>query len=108
MFKRIKNPTFKAPVILRVPGEDGPLEVRFTGRFRGLSISEAEDFDIARPDGLRAYIRAILIGWSDLEDEGKPVAFSAAALDALLDVPVTPMAIIRAYNDGMLDAKLGN
>jgi hypothetical protein len=109
MFKLVKNPTFTATVKISVPTEGGFTDSSFTGRFRALSISEAEDFNLLTSDGTQEYLRTILTGWDGVVDEdGTPVSFNDAVRDELLDTAYCRVAILNTYNAAMMGAKRGN
>ncbi|MGK7664259.1 MULTISPECIES: hypothetical protein [unclassified Marinovum] len=109
MFKVVKNPTFTATVKISAPTEGGFSDGSFTGRFRALSVSDAEDFNLLTAEGTADYLRTILIGWDGVVgDDGEPVSFNDASRDQLLDIPFVRVAILNTYNSAMMGAKRGN
>jgi hypothetical protein len=109
MFKVIKNPTFTATVKVSAPTDGGFADGSFTGRFKVLSISEAEDFNLLSSEGTKDYLRAILIGWEGVvDDSGEPLSFNDAQRDELLDIPYIRVGILNTYNAAMMGAKRGN
>lgn len=109
MLKIVKNPEFTANVKVQVPAEGGHLDASFTARFKALTISEAEAFDMMSIAGTNDWLRTILIGWEGVVAEnGDPVSFSNAVRDELLDVPFIRMALIQTYNAAMMGARRGN
>lgn len=109
MLKLTRNPTFTATVKVQIPTDTGPLEASFKARFKALTISAAEAFDLNSVQGTNVWLREILIGWEGVVDEdGNPAPFDDGVRDQLLDLPWNRMAIIQAYNGAMLGAKRGN
>lgn len=109
MLKIVKNPEFTSKVKVQVPLEGGPQEQSFTARFRALSVSETEAFNMLTTESVSEWLRRILIGWEGVRDEdGDELPFSDAAREQLIDVPFVRMAVIAAYNAAMLGAKRGN
>lgn len=110
--KVIRNPKFKAAVIVQEPSDSGQSEQRFTARFQALTRSETEAFDQTTAAGSDDFLRAVLLGWDGLKDEdGTPFEFTPANLDLLLDLPHVRIALFRAYWDttsGVRAAKRGN
>lgn len=109
MFKVVKNPTFTATVKVSAPTEGGVVASSFTGRFKALSISDTEEFNLLTTEGTLNYLRSILIGWEGVADEeGQPISFNDAARDELLDIPFVRIGILNTYNAAMMGAKSGN
>ncbi|NEX47600.1 hypothetical protein [Pseudotabrizicola algicola] len=109
MLKIVKNPEFTAPVKVQVPAEGGYADMNFTARFKALTVSESEAFDMMSIRGTDDWLRTILIGWDGVVGEDdQPLSFNNAVRDQLLDVPFIRMAIIQAYNAAMMGAKRGN
>lgn len=109
MLKIVKNPVFTAPVKVTVPVEGGVRESTFTGRFRAVSVSEAESFNLMSSEGTSDYLRAILVGWDGIvDDDGQPISFSDETRNDLIDIPFIRTAILTTYNTAMLGAKRGN
>jgi hypothetical protein len=71
-----------------------------TARARRLANSDAE------------FMKRVIIGWdadSGIEDEdGRPLPFSPAALDLVLDHPWFLAAAVQAYNRALSGARAGN
>ncbi len=109
MLKIVKNPEFTARVKVQVPTENGVIEESFVGRFRTISISDAEKFNGFATEEVSNWLRRILIGWEGIKDEdGKDVPFSDEAREQLIDIPFIRNAIGAAYNAAMMGAKRGN
>lgn len=109
MLKVVKNPEFTATVKVLVPAEGGHSDASFTARFKALTVSQAEAFNMMSVDGTNDWLRTILIGWEGVvDDDGEPVTFNNQVRDELLDVPFIRMAVIQSYNAAMMGAKRGN
>lgn len=109
MFKVVKNPTFTATVKVSAPTEGGVVSSSFTARFKALSISDTEAFNLLTTEGTLNYLRAILIGWDGVADEeGEAISFNDAARDQLLDLAYVRVGILNTYNAAMMGAKSGN
>lgn len=109
MLKIIKNPEFTATVKVQIPTEGGHSDGSFTARFKALTVSQSEEFNMMSIEGTNDWLRTILIGWDGVvNDEGEPASFNHATRDELLDVPFIRMAIIQSYNGAMMGAKRGN
>ena len=109
MFKVVKNPIFTATVKISAPTEGGVVSSSFTARFKAISISAAEGFNLLTSEGTLNYLRTILIGWEGVADEtGEPISFNDAARDELLDITFVRVGILNAYNAAMIGAKSGN
>lgn len=109
MFKIIKNPEFTAAVKVTIPVEGGFADASFTARFRALSVSETDAFNLFTAEGTSDYLRTIFVGWEDVcDDAGQPMSFNNAARDELIDLPYVRSALVTAYNAAMSGAKRGN
>ncbi len=124
MFKMTETHRFSWPVKVKLPSSENPgtLETQtFTGHFRLLKKDEAAALaaamEIARMKGIAAadaaeldQIRAALEGWSDVvDDDGRPVAFSADALALACSSDPVRRAIAVAYGEGASgEARVGN
>lgn len=111
--KIIRNPTFKATVMVLVPTDDGQQEQQFTGRFRVLTTSEVNDYDFRSADDTTRFLRDVFLGWeADLrDDDGQPLAASDENMNFLVSLPYIRFALQRAYFDavsGLPAAKRGN
>lgn len=102
MFVLAKDPQFSWPVSVRVPVDDGRHEVqRFTARFR-LLPRRTLDQNSGDTVGL---LKAALVGWSEVvDDEKRPVAYSADAAEAMLAIPYVLAGLAEAYADALSGA----
>lgn len=117
-----QSATYNWPVPLTIPVDGGKKEKHtFDGEFRRLPqtrineiIKLARAMELGRVDDDdvlddRAAAREILCGWSGvLDDAGKEIPFSEAALAQLLEIPTVAGQIIRAWFNSMELAKRGN
>lgn len=109
MLKIIKNPEFTATVKVQMPVAGGHSDASFTGRFKVLSISDSEAFNMLSTEGTTDYLRAILLGWDGVvDDDGTPISFNDESRDQLIDIPYVRVALLSTYNSAMLGAKRGN
>lgn len=75
------------------------------------TIEETKDVQRRLDDHDREASLEVFCGWEGIEDEdGKPIAFSAAAFDELYRMPRVAAAIKRAYKEAISEdkARLGN
>ena len=98
MFKVAKEPTFTAPVRLKVPNEKGGCDqVQFTARFKVMPQSRLNSLIEAEAEQT-ALLREAVIGWDKVADEdGNPVAFTDEALAALLEISYIRIGLMGAY-----------
>lgn len=110
MLKIVKNPEFTAKVKVTVPVNGGSSDASFTGRFRALTVTEAEGFNLATTAGTTEYLRDIFIGWGEdvAEEDGTPLSFNDETRDQLIDIPYVRMGLLATYNAAMSGAKRGN
>eukprot|EP00456_Euglypha_rotunda_P014285 TRINITY_DN14468_c0_g1_i5.p1 TRINITY_DN14468_c0_g1~~TRINITY_DN14468_c0_g1_i5.p1 ORF type:complete len:128 (-),score=39.49 TRINITY_DN14468_c0_g1_i5:489-842(-) len=108
------NPTFSAPVVLRLAGDSGKVEeVTFNAVFRRLTKTENEKLQV-QLDGKSitdsALLDQVLANWTDLEaDDGTPFICTpenrAAAVD---DWPTFEAAIVYSYFEHAFPAAVKN
>jgi hypothetical protein len=109
------------PVPLLLPGDGGRREKNtFDAEFKRLPqsrlneigrVARAVEKGEAPEDEMDAQTlaREMLIGWSGIvDDAGKDVPFSEAALAQLLEIPSVATQIVRAFYEGYEDAKRKN
>lgn len=89
-----------AAVSLQVANADGETETHeftVTGTRYG-NKEQAELFSTLTPE---AFLKKALTGWSGqtlvLEDDGKPAAFSAEALEAMFDIQGVGMVVFNSF-----------
>ena len=115
------DPSYTWPVPLIIPADGGRKEKHtFDAEFRRLPqsrineiIKMARDQELGRGDDEtlddKTAAREILIGWTGvMDDSGKEMPFSEAALEQLLEYPTIAGQIITAWFDSMKVAKKGN
>ena len=103
MFKLQPNPTFKAPVLLSVPGEDKPKEIVVEFRHQTGKQLKAYFEHIKGKTDAEAVVD-LIVGWGGVDK-----AYSAEALDELLDnYPVAAGEIFAAYRESALESRRKN
>jgi hypothetical protein len=117
-----QSATYKWPVTLIIPADGGRREkhtfdgefrripqarineIRRLGRLQELGRLDPEE-EIQDQDGAKE----IIAGWSGVvDDEGKEIPFSEAALNQLLEIPTVAGQIIRAWGESIEVAKRKN
>lgn len=108
MFKIIDNPEFTHEVPVMVPTDGGHAEQRMKVRFRVIEEDEIA-LDVSVADGTKAFLRRAVVTIEDLVDPAdRPVPWSDAVRDRLLQLPYVRMALLRAYNAAVTKARAGN
>lgn len=103
MFKINPNPTFKATVLLSVPGADKPASI--TVEFKHLAKSALRDY-FAGLDGKSdaEALATVITGWQGVDAE-----FSVDALALLLDnYPAAAGELFEAFRRELLEARRKN
>jgi hypothetical protein len=109
MLKIAKEPTFRHQVTARVPIDGGHEDQQFSVTFRVLPVSVMDGARLEEVGGTGAFLQQAIVGLDDIVDEaGKPVAWSDALRDRVIDTPFLRQALIRAYFDGVAGAAAGN
>lgn len=111
MFKITEHPEFTHDVPVQVPCDGGHREDMLRTRFRAISLSEGEDFDLQTKEGTTAYLQNIVVSFENLvtdETEPKPIECTDAIRDQLLDQAYIRMALTTAYMRAMHKARVGN
>lgn len=109
MFKIAAAPKFTRDVTVKVPAGEGYEEQTFKADFTVLDDEASSVFDVNTLDGMRDFCDAIWLKAFDLADEdGKPVAFTAAVKEQLLALPYVRIALIRTYRNTVIGALAGN
>ncbi len=103
-FIRKKSSTYKWPVKVSYPVDDGRFETEtFEAVFKRIGRS---DFQRLADSGDTELIEAVLVGWDKVTDEaGKEIAFNARELRDLIDDPCFTKGVIRAYLNSLDDEK---
>ena len=97
------KPTFRAPVSMRLAGDDGQvIEVNFHGVFRRVDEDQANKMqDMLQKGTLRDkdLLDTVLVGWDGLEAvDGAPFAYSAEnRASAQHDWPTFEAALVSGY-----------
>jgi hypothetical protein len=111
MFKLQPNPTFRAKVLIHVPGEPAGVPIEF--EFRHKTVTEAKALGeryqqaIAERGAVEGNVETldeIIVGWSGVEAE-----YSREVLRRLVDTFAgAGPAILKGYMEGLSGARLGN
>jgi hypothetical protein len=124
-FKLSQKPTYKWPVPLVIPTDDGKrVKSNFDAEFRRLTQTRINELvnDAKRYERGRFYdedesavamdqatAREILAGWHGIiDDDGEPIPFGEASLDKLLEIPTAAAQIVRAWFESIDIAKRKN
>lgn len=131
MIKITSTPTYTAPIVVEMPGDNGKFDkVAFTAVFRRLTIGEIETIHkrlnasvdpkaptedasadpVIIPMTDDELVRDVMVGWGKdvIGDDGLPLEFNDAHLTALLDIfPVRP-TIVRRFFDTIANARAKN
>uniref|UniRef100_A4WS46 Uncharacterized protein n=1 Tax=Cereibacter sphaeroides (strain ATCC 17025 / ATH 2.4.3) TaxID=349102 RepID=A4WS46_CERS5 len=109
MFKIVADPRFTHVVPVLVPVDGGHVEQTFRATFRVLPTTEADRHELTTTAGMDAFLRAIVVGLEDIEDEeGRPLPYSDGLRDRVLDPIYVKLAVLRAYNAALGKARAGN
>jgi hypothetical protein len=112
MLKINRNPTFKTPVKVFVPVDNGQAEQTFTAEFRALTRSEMATVDAVSAEGADEFLHRVVVGWEGVVDgDGDEFAFSPQNLETMIDIPFVRQALCAAYfsaTSGVKAAKRGN
>lgn len=117
-----QSPTYLWPIPLVLPVDGGRREKHtFDGEFRRLPQSRINEIiriarlqergTVDQEDVIedQEAAREILAGWSGvIDDEGKEVPFSDAALNQLLEIPTVAGQIVRTWFESLEVAKRKN
>jgi len=108
-FRINPSPTFRVKVPLSVPGAEvrGIIEVEFRHKGRG---AYAAWWDSIGTRGDAQVLGEIIAGWSDvIDDKGDAVAYSAEALELLLDrYPASGLELLAQYKRALWEAREKN
>lgn len=106
MFNIDAKPRFTTRCRVALPGEAAQ---EFGVTFEVAMVSTAGKLDLASGVDTAEFMRAVLKDVSEVEGaDGKPIAFSPALVDKLIDNPIVRQALYRAYAEGLADAARGN
>lgn len=103
-FIRKKSTTFKWPVKVNYPVDDGRFETEtFDAVFKRVGRSE---WTRLVDSGDTELIEAVLVGWSGVTDEaGKEIPFNSRELRSMSDDHCFTRGVIRAYLESLNDEK---
>ncbi len=84
-------PSFDAPVLITVPGQTEPAEMRVTWKFKGqkeLAAFLAKPSELAKEGKTMSdgeYLSEILLAWDVVDGAGDPVPVTPMAIDDFID-----------------------
>ena len=101
-FRLVVSQTVAVPVQGRVPDESGrPTLFNFTLLCRRLPASELKHAIDQTERTVAEFLASVVEGWEHVLDaDGKPVPFSASALQQLLDIVGMATLCFQAYLEG--------
>lgn len=103
------RPTFTRQVKVEIPRGRDKIEADFLATFEAIDNSELESFDLATPDGTKAFLNRVIVGLDDvLDGDGNAVPYSETLRDRLLDKPWSRSKLVAAYARGVVGAAEGN
>lgn len=101
MFILVKNPRIKVNVDLVVNTENGSEDVSFKAIFLVPSDAYIEGLEKSETT-IRTVIEKHLVGLEDIQDEdGKPIPYSTALRDQLLERPFMTPALFGSFMEGL-------
>ena len=110
--KIVRDRTFRTKVTVTVPDGDTVQSSSFTAHFRALSTDDLAEHRLGTIEEQDAYLAAFLVGWEglidDLDGVEKPFEFSEANRRQLISDVFVRRALLDAYAQAMVGAKLGN
>ena len=99
---QIKATPFTRKVKVKFPCGDGIKSESFSATFKVLSTKELNAItDHTDIDGQNAILRQVVLGFADVMDGDKPVSFSKASLEQILDNPFITKALMESYGEGL-------
>ena len=109
MFKIATRRQFTHTVEFKVPVDGGFENASFKARFQVLSSDEAAEFKVATLDGMKSFLATVVIELEDVTDDaGKPLPYSDALRDQVIDFQPARIALYAAYWAALTPARTGN
>jgi hypothetical protein len=109
MFKVVTMPTFKRPVEISVPSDNGHEKQTLTATYKALAAEEADKFDLSTQSGSAEFLRAVIVKLDDVVGENNEVLpYSDNLRDQIIAMPYARMPLARAYMEAVGGAKAGN
>lgn len=109
MFKVLSKPVFKTEVEVVTPEAHAARRETFTAHFRVEDAKTLNTFNLASEEGTTAFLRKVLVQADDLAGEdGEPLPWSEDVKEALLNHIPARIALLKAYNAGMTEAREKN
>jgi len=109
MFKIVENPEFTHVVPVPVPTDGGHREETMRVRYRVIGDDLADSFDLQDPNGVKDFLRAVIVRIDDLVGgDNKPLEWSADLRELVLGLPYARLALLRGYMTAVIKTRLGN
>lgn len=100
---------FTHDVKILIPIDGGHREDNLKVTYNYLGLDETKAFDLSTPEGTTAYLKAIIHSFDDLtDDKNKPVGYTAALRDQLLNAQYVRQPVMGHYLDAVRKVKPGN
>lgn len=107
-----QSSSYTWPVTVEFPIDGGRYEKHtFDAEFKRMKQGEIESImaDAVKGDLKDGDVaNMILVGWSNIMENGEQIPFSEKAKDSLLDVPLVASSIVKAWMDSIAGAKRKN
>lgn len=109
MFKLVSNRTFKRTVKISAPVDGGLKESTFGVTFKALPVSKLKEYALGDLDGQLAFLREVVVGIDDVQDEsGTTLTFTDELREQLIDLPFVRVSLIASYDAGIMGAREKN
>ena len=107
-FKKTSKPTFSSRVSVMMPNDKGGHDKsQFDAVFK--MIGGNDELEALRNKLPRDAMEAVLVGWREfLEEDGTPVNFNEAEVQALLSIPQALYGVMEAFWGNVIKASIKN
>ena len=107
-FKKTTKPTFTSRVTVMLPNDKGGHDKsQFDAVFK--FIGNATELEELRTLPTREVMERVLLGWNEFVDEqGAPVDYNAAEVQALLSIPQALYGLMEAFWSNVVKASIKN
>lgn len=108
MFNVLDNVTFTRTVTVVIPVDGGVEKLSLPTRFRLLPDDELDDLDISRTDGVKEFLRRVIVDFHDLKDGKAEVPYNDALREKLLKWGPVRTGLLTAYRKALAEGYEGN